>query len=108
MSWRRFTPVWTSRWAVATVLIVASVAGCISVSDVALDTAVRDLRCPKADVRVDLTSDHVLLGLPQLPARYLAVGCGHWLKYVCYSMGRSDVKCFPDQPPRLHDIRGPD
>lgn len=73
-------------------------AGCSTVSDVVVETASHDLRCPKSDVRAEPIGSF-------FGHRYLAAGCGHYLKYVCYPVGKASFKCFPDQPPQLHDIR---
>ena len=71
--------------------------------DVARETGARDLRCPTEQVRADRMG-------PWLSPHYLAIGCGHYVKYVCYSLRNTQIFCVPDQPVLLRDVHelGPD
>jgi hypothetical protein len=76
--------------------------GCSTVADVAYETAVQDLRCPKDEVRTTRQDPSFL----NSPSHFLSTGCGHYIKHVCYPVGKANYKCFPDQPPQLHSLDG--
>lgn len=82
------------------VLLWLCAAGCSTVADVALETAAQDLRCPKNEVRT--TREGTFLSSP---SHFFATGCGHYIKYLCYPVGKANYKCFPDQPPQIQPRR---
>jgi hypothetical protein len=80
--------------------LCAASAGCSTVADVARDTAVQDLRCPKEEVRTTRNDASAVAS----PSHFTATGCGRFVKYVCYPVGKASFKCFADQPAQVHDM----
>ena len=77
-------------------------AGCSTVADVALETAANDLRCPQNEVRSTREDPSFLSS----PSHFRATGCGRYINYVCYPVGKANYKCFPDEPPVAHVVDG--